>query len=236
MKQLSLWTCAWLLLFPISRLPAVTNAGANDSSVYRVVIPHYFFEYKIPKSLQLGYGGVSHDIAFSNPEMDRSLPFGDRATTKEIATYFFGVVGDFRDYDMTLDFFVLKANDGDKFASLDEFSTYVAGVLSKPFILKNGGQVTNFGTMSRLKVPSHEVVVATAADMFLITEQRLSGRTTTTFAPYKVYFIRLDEEVIVGIRVEHHTQKRLSTRWHAQADAMLTSIIKNLKFTPRGVQ
>lgn len=232
---LKLWRRAWFLFLPISHVLAATNMGMNDSITYRVVIPHYFFEYKIPKSLELGYGGITQDISFDDPNKNRAFPFGDKAATKTIATYFYGVVGDFRDYDMTVEVFVLNANEGEKIISPDELAAYVEKVLSEPFLLKNGGQVTNFGTMSTLKMASREVVVAAAADMYHITEQVLPERTTTTFIPYKIYFIRLDDEVIVGIRVRHHTQKRLSPRWHAQADAMLTSIIESLKFTPRAV-
>jgi hypothetical protein len=225
-----------ILLLPAA--PPLLAGLGNDMNTwrkYRVVIPHFYFEYSIPSNLTSGYRPALKEIAFDYPEADQGVSrLGQGAWEKAIATYFHGVVGDFRDFDMTVEISVVKF-DGAKTSMKSgvDLSEYVQKIFSRKLVLKNGKEVFDFGGVTTENIGQTEVVVAIAADLYHITEVTLQNGAVMFIQPYQIYFIRLDTEVTVCIRVLHHTQKRLNPKWHANANAMVAAIIEKMKFIPQ---
>jgi len=212
-------------------LAASTNM--SEWRTYRAVIPHFYLEYKIPPDLIAGYRGQEGRVVFEHPEKDDSaFAFGEAAYQKNIATFYCGVVGDFSSWDLTVDIFVVNFDRNKKLVrSTNELAEYVKRALSKKKVLEGGKEVSNLGEVSREDIGATEIVVATAADLYHVTPLRLKGGGRTTFMPFQIYFIRLDNEVTVGVRVFHFNEGRLSATWHDKTKAMAMNLIENLKFT-----
>lgn len=229
------WSVPCLLMFAGNCLFPASSNNMTTWRAYRTVIPRFYLEYRIPPNLRSGYGPQRAEIAFSNSAKDDTAsPFGDAAYEKTIATYFYGVVDDFKDYDMTVDVFAMKFDVTKRaIKSTDNLAEYVRQTLSKKWVLKGGKEIKDLGEVSTDMLGSFETVVATAADLYHISETTLENRAIVTFQPYQWYFIRLDDEITIGLHFNHFTQKRLTPQWYADAKAMAVSIIQSLKITPQ---
>jgi|GEM_PF-5576506 len=88
---------------------ASSGRPVKDWKTYRVEIPNFLVEFKIPPELKVGYGGVKTRVTFVDPRNDQFAgSSGDGAFVKDIATFFKGLVGDFRGWDARLNIFVLN--------------------------------------------------------------------------------------------------------------------------------
>lgn len=237
-----------LAKFALSTLIAMSGCRAAPSGsdvkmwrTYRVEIPHFVVEFLIPPELKRGYGPFRTEVSFENPVNPRfTLSLGNGTYRKDVGGFFLGVKGDFRDWDLTTNIFVIKFDRSQRsMRSMEELAEFARKGLSKKYVLADGKEVDDLGSITIEKIGSHDVVVATRADphhVRTVKIKNVQGEYTSselTESPYQLYYIRLDDEVTVGIRVSHDNEKRLSPKWYAESHARIGKIIENLKVEPK---
>lgn len=214
-------------------------APSNEMKTWKtflVEIPNFVVEYKIPPTLKLGYGGFRTKISFGIPGKDKyAFSFGDGAREKSLGTFFLGIVGDFRDWDLRTEFFVIKFDRSQRpMRSVEELAEFARGILSEKYVLVDGKEFSELGGAMIEKMGSYDVVVATSTDQYHVRTVKLKGGGEPTLAPYQFYYIRLDDEMTIGIRVFHDKEKRLTPKWHADSRALIAAIIENIRAKPTG--
>ena len=198
---------------------------------YRVEIPHFVVEFLIPPELTRGYGPFRKEVSFEKPANPRfTFSFGNGAYRKEVGGFFLGVKGDFRDWDLTASVFVIKFDRGQRsMRSVEELAEFPRKFLAEKYLLADGKEVDDLGSITIEKIGSHDVVVATRADPHHVRIVKIKGGGEFTQSPYQLYYIWLNDEVTVGIRVSHDNEKKLNPKWYAESHARITKIIENLK-------
>ncbi len=191
----------------------------------------------MPRDIVSGYGKLKTEVAFNFESRNPSLAgssFGDEAKELDIGNFYFGVVGDFKDWDMTVDVFVAQWKPGMPPLKTDsDLAKYVGQFYSKKWTLKDGKEVSNFGGLANFRIGRRDVVVATAADLYRITPIVLESGGKTTLRPYQQYFLRLNDRVGIGLRFFHWNLKKLTPQRHAEAQTKAIAIIERIRETPR---
>lgn len=180
-------------------------------------------------------------MSFEYPPNPRfTVSFGNGMHRKDVGTLFLGVKGDFRDRDNMVNIFVIKTDRLERpLRSTEDLTEFVLDGLSKKYVLADGKEVDDLGSISIEKIGSHDVVVATRAEPHQIRTVKIKNlhgddtKQELTEYPFQFYYIRLDDEVAVGIRVSHDNEKKLSPKWYAESHARITKIIENMKVEPK---
>lgn len=212
----------------------IATASGSDvkmGTVYRVDIPHFWVEFLIPTELKRGYGPFRKEVTFENPANPRfTFSFGNGAYRQEVGTLFLGVKGDFQDWDLTTEISIIKF-DGSQCSmhSVEELAEFARTFLAKKYFLANGTEVDDLGCIITDKIGGYDVVVATRADQYHVRTVKIDGGGEMKTSPYQLYYIRLDGEVTVCIRVSYDNVKKLNPSWYAESHARISKIIETMK-------
>lgn len=217
------------------------GSNANAWKSYRVDLPSFVIEFSVPAELKEGYGSFRKEVVFENPPNRQfTSSFGEGAHSKNVGTLFLGVKGDFRDWDILTGILVIKFDPiRHPMHSAKDLAEFVREMMSKKYVLANGDEVDDLGTLTIEKIGHHDVVVATRADPNRIRTVKIKdmeGKYTEeklTQNPYQFYYIRLDDETTVGIRVSHDNENKLGPKWYAESHARIAKIIESLKVQPK---
>jgi hypothetical protein len=201
---------------------------------YLVEIPNFFVEFKVPPALKLGYGGAKKRIAFNNPEQDQNAgSLADGLLRKDVGTFFLGVVGDFRDWDSRVTVFVEKYDRSKRpIESIEAMADFAKQRFAKKYLLPDGREMADLGSVMIEKIGIRAVVVVTSADQYHVKTVKLKSGEEITFEPRQLFFVRLDDEVVLGISISSDNEKRLSPKWNAAMREMVVTIIENMQITP----
>lgn len=214
---------------------APSNAKAPRH--YRVEVPGWSVDYTIPTQLVPGYGGQRSAIDFkSAKDANAVAAFGRHAQQRGIAVFYHGVVGDFRDWDMTIELFVVQFSKGTSpIRTTEELLHYLQAEVSRKLLLKGGEELSTAGTIRIERIHGREIAVVTAADLYHSRKIVLANGSLSTVNPYQTCYLRLDDRIVLGVRRVHVNEKRLNPKWHERARSMVDSIIKELKWAPMPV-
>lgn len=232
-----------LLIAAMSSCRAVTNnSDMSMLKTYRVYIPNFVVDFLIPPELKQGYGGgLKTKVSFENPPNPRfTSSLGNGMYSKEVGTLFLGVKGDFSDWDISINLFVIKCDPiRHPMRSPKDLAEFAREFLSKKYVLANGKRVDDLGSLTIEKIGSFDVVVATRADPNQVRTVKIKnaqGEYTDAELPqkpYQLYYIRLDNEIAIGIRVSYDNERTLNPKWYAASHARITQIIENMKVEPK---
>lgn len=229
--------CA-LLASPVCLVSSGDREAMDLWRSYKVKISNFTVEYSVPSNLLEGYGGQLDEVKFEE-NMERSYEasrFGRNAYSKPIATFYYGLVGDFRDWVMTVNFLALRFPDGNEPLSEDDLLHYLKDTYGKPRKLKTGAIFFNDYIFKKITIEDYNVVIAASKnDSFSGTLELMDG-AKISIHPRKDYFIRLNRDTIFLIRVSHYDESRLTTEWYGKVDAMIASIIEKLEILHGGSQ
>lgn len=209
--------------------------------IYRVVIPHFVVEFLIPPELKQGYALFRTEVSFENPEKDRfAFSLGDGRFQKAVGGFYLGARRDFSDWDLTAEIFVLKSDSRRRpMCSAEDLAKFARDILAEKYVLADGVEVDDPGSISIEKIGHYDVVIATRADPYSNRITRVKdarGNYTDQElkeSPYQIYYIRLDDEVTIGIHVFHDIGNKLSPKWYAESHARIAKIIENIKVESR---
>jgi hypothetical protein len=118
-------------------------------------------------------------------------------------------------------------------------ANFARNILAQKYVLADGKIVDDLGSITTEKVGYHNVVIATRGDLYRNRTIRIKdtkgGYTDQELkkSPYQIYYIRLDDEVTVCIRVSYDNEKKLNPEWYAESHARITKIIENMKVEPK---
>src|ERR1051325_9115466 len=99
------------LVFLLLALPVIGAAkkSLEVAQPFQLHVPGHVIHYAVPASLELGYGGLKNEQLFEGPlHSSQYGPFGPDAVQAAIGTFYQGVKGDFRDWDLSIVLFVAK--------------------------------------------------------------------------------------------------------------------------------
>jgi hypothetical protein len=226
---------AFVLVAMSGCLAAPNGFDARMGTAYRIDIPHFVVEFLIPTELRRGYGPFRTKVSFENPVNPRfTYSYGKGAYRKNIGGFFLGIKGDFRDWDLTADFFVIKFDQSQHpMRSAVDLAKFTREILSRKTVLANGNEVDDLGDVLIEKIGPYDVVIATRSDQYQVRTFNVKGGGELTESPYQIYCIRLDDEITVSIRVSHDNAKKLSPKWYAESHARIIKIIESMKSEPK---
>jgi hypothetical protein len=221
-----------LLLF-LSILAGCASPLAAPSmpTIRHIAIPGFRVEVTIPSGWILGYGGFRSEIVFGDPRIDQSiLQMPEGARSKSVGTFYSGVLGDFRDWDMDLSFEVIQF--ARPMRSAAELASYLNSYFGKPWVLETGERYLMFGPAS---VESHldvELVRVESGNMRDHKELKLADRASTFATPTQIFYRRIDENLVVSVRVEHENKRHFDEAYFEQARSTAYEILSQLRVTP----
>lgn len=224
---------ASVVLSLVGCLRAVAPNSMSTWQTHRVVLPHFFLEYRVPPTLKPGYGEYSFEIDFNASGAGSALR--DGAFWADVGTFYYGLVGEFADWDATIEISVIKFDPRKRTVSSDrELADFVQEVFAQSRRqLKNGGELTRFGAIEFKSFGSINVVYVGSAERAHIRDIELMSGSVTSVHPFDQYWWRLDSEVVLRISVEHANEKKLSARWYAQTEELVASLFAQMKVRPR---
>lgn len=200
----------------------------------QVTIPGFAFEYSIHASLKPGYRPPPREVTIKDlSAKETAFRLGRSSYEARIATYFYGVVGNFKDFDMTVTVAVLRLDEDQATKSPEDLRDWAQRLFSMKSVLKDGRDFVEDVSYGIQKIGDREVVVTGAADMYLFKEVELQGGMSTRLSPWRTYFIRLDERMVVSLRLDHLTPKKVTPRWHEETTALAEEMIRRMQFVPQ---
>lgn len=232
---------ASVVLFLVGCLDAAANDSTSAWRTHRVVLPRFFLEYRVPPTLKPGYGEYSFEIDFAQLKAKgEPTALGDGEYYADIGTFYYGLVGEFVDWDATVEISVIKFDPRVRtMASDEELAAYVREAFSqRKYFLKGGRELIHLGAVKLQSFGAISVVHAISAERRRVGKDELKGKTGSFVLtnPFDQYWWRLDSEVVLRISVNHANEKKLSTRWYTQTEELVASLFAQMKVSPREAQ
>jgi len=233
-----------IVIFVITMSGGYSSSDDNNMKTwqtYRVNIPHFVIELRIPPELERGYAQFKTEVIFESPPNPQStFSFGNGIYRKDVGGFYLGAKRDFGSWDLTVNIFVIKyENDKRPIRSSEDLIEFARNILAEEYTLADGTVVDDYGSITVDKMGDRDVVVATRADPYRNRSVKIkdakgnSTDLTQSESPYQLYYLRLDNEIAVGLQVFHDNQKKLNPKWYAESHTRITKIIENMKVEPR---
>ena len=186
--------------------------------------------YTVPPALQGGYGPRAQRLSFNSSRT--AFKFGSSAVMENAATFYYGVRGDFQDFDVTIDVFAMRLYESARCSSDLDLKNYVADVLAKPVVLKSGERINSLGRIEILSIGKRSVVVAEGADMVHVRTIVLTDGAITSSQPTQWYFVRLNDTIVVGVHVLYYNEKRMTRQLLSTVTQIAESVVDSINVIP----
>lgn len=212
------------------------EASVKGGMTYHLNIPNCAVEYTIPTILQEGYGPpVKSEIDFTNPEADQFAgAIGEGAFSKDIARFYLGATHNFKSWDANFNIIVIRFDRTQRpVTSTIDLATFVKRMLSQNELLDDGTQLETLGSVSVQRVGKKDVVVAISAERTRVASVRLANGATTETLPFEFYYILLNEEWAIAIRVYHENPRAVNQEMFRQTQAIVHEIVRDMKVAPK---
>jgi hypothetical protein len=198
---------------------------------HRVTISPFVWDFTLPNGWQAGYGTTKSKISFRDSPKDEegyALPNG--AYAKGIGSYFYGVRGDFRDWDMYISFEALKFKE--PIHSEEDLAVYLARYHSEPAVLKTGERYFEYAEPKVQVMGGRKFVTMDTRDLSFRDEVVLADRGIRSFHPTHVAYVLLSENIAVRFFLEHQSKKLSNPEAFGRSRQMVFDIVGSMSVGP----
>lgn len=157
-------------------------------------------------------------------------PFGPAAVQALVGTFYQNVKGDFRDWDLTIQFFIAKFPGGQRVPTDDALLEYLQPIYSTERELKDGSILKMWGPVTSGFLSGRNVSTVSTTDMEHVGSYELKkAGSFLGRAPTRNYHLRIDDQLVFGIRLKHANERKLSPQHLADAEALVAAIIGSIR-------
>jgi hypothetical protein len=184
--------------------------------------------------MKLGYGKLQEKITFENASQDRSAyALIGGAFQKSAGIFFVDVKKNFSDWAARLEIVVIHFDPNKRhISSTRELAEFVDESLLDRYTLVDGREFVDRNTVSIEQIGIKSVVVALSANRGETKTLKLKGGGDVTLTPYEFYYIRLDAETAVVLRLFHDNQKTTTQEALARRRKIVAQTIAEMTLAP----
>gem|GEM_PF-4262613 len=117
--------------------------------------------------------------------------------------------------------------------STEDLAKYLREVFSKKTILKTGEEISDVGSIAIEAIGPAKLVVATSSELHHVSTVKLKDGAEMQMQPYRLYYLRLDDEVVLGLAMYFDTEKHFGPKSFDETNEMVGKIIESMSVHPR---
>jgi len=145
---------------------------------------------------------------------------------KTIGTFYYGVVGDFRSWEMDLRIEILQFPA--PIGSPSQLASYVASFTGGPTVLKSGETIFTNTEPKVESVGSFTIVTAESRDLRFLEKIVLRDEVITTNHPHHIAYVPIDDNLVVMFYIDH--EKRANAAAFSRSREIISQIISQMRF------